>query len=83
LLSILIKGDYEILEFRKFLNQLYDKYGDIVRWSVLNQKQLFLFNPDHIREVFKSDGNTPARSVLEPLVKLHEKVNIKSALINR
>ncbi len=54
-----------------------------MRWSVLNQKQLFLFNPDHIREVFKSDGNTPARSVLEPLVKLHEKVNIKSALINR
>jgi len=54
----------------------------LVRWSIFDQKQLFLFNPDHIKEVFKADGAQPVRSVLEPLVKLHKKVNIKSALIN-
>lgn len=33
--------------------------------------------------MFRRDGSTPIRSQLEPLIKLHKKVNISSALINR
>ena len=85
-------GDLDILSFREFLHQLHDKYGDIVRWSnpefnpkkwTHSNKNVFLFNPDHIKSVFKADGATPARPELEPLNKLHKKIGLKSGLVNR
>ena len=85
-------GDFDILSFRDFLDQLHAKYGDIVKWSnpefnpknwIRPNRTLFLFNPNHIKEVFKADGSTPARPQLEPLIKLHKKIGISSALINR
>ena len=37
---LIMKGDFEVLSFRKFLIQLYDRYGDIVEWKILSQKQI-------------------------------------------
>ncbi len=67
-------------------------YGDIVKWSnpefdptKWNRKNrnVFLFDADDIKEVFKADGPTPHRPGLEPLNVLHQKLGIHSALVNR
>lgn len=85
-------GDLDVLSFRDFLLQLQTKYGDIVRWSNpefnpkkwhMTNRNVFLFDPEHIRQVFKADGSTPARPELEPLNKLHAKIGIKAGLVNR
>lgn len=49
IIYLVVKGEFDILDFRNFLKKIYKKYGDIVRWSIFNQKQVFLFNPDHVK----------------------------------
>lgn len=49
----------------------------------MTNRNVFLFDPELIRQVFKADGSTPARPELEPLNKLHAKIGIKAGLVNR
>lgn len=81
-----------MLSFRDFLQQLHTKYGEIVRWRnpefdpkkwTQNNRNVFLSNPEHIKRVFKADGNTPVRPELEPLNKLHKQIGVKFGLVNR
>ncbi len=50
------------------------------------QKKVYLFNPEHIKLVFKADSSSstiaPHRPVIEPLLKLHEKIGISKTLLN-
>ncbi|CAF0921763.1 unnamed protein product [Brachionus calyciflorus] len=75
-------GEYNLLEFRDFQDILQAQYGDIVKWELFNQKNVYLYDPELIRQAFKTDGNTPHRSVLHPILKLHKKLGIKSTLSN-
>nr|QUF59382.1 cytochrome p450 CYP3047B1 [Brachionus angularis] len=75
-------GDYNLLEFREFQNILYKQYGDIVKWDLLNEKNVYLYNPEYIKQAFKADGVTPRRSSIMPLLKLNEKLGIRSTLSN-
>nr|QEV83802.1 cytochrome P450 [Brachionus rotundiformis] len=75
-------GEYNLLEFRDFQDILQSHYGNIVKWELFNQKNVYLYDPDLIRQAFKTDGNTPHRSLLFPILKLHKKLGIKSTLSN-
>lgn len=75
-------GEYNLLEFRDFQDILQSQYGDIVKWELFNQKNVYIYDPELIREAFKTDGNTPHRSVLFPILKLHKKLGVKSTLSN-
>ena len=76
-------GEYNLLEFRDFQEILQSQFGSIVRWELFNQKNVYLYDPELIRQAFKTDGNTPHRSLLFPILKLHKKLGIKSTLSNR
>ena len=76
-------GDYDFLEFRTFQNRLQADFGDVVKWEVFNHKFVYLFNPEHIKEVYKADNSTPLRPKADPMVKLHQRIGLKQDLINR
>lgn len=45
--------------------------------------KVYIFNPEHIKEVYKADSSTPYRPTADPMVKLHQSIGIKLDLINR
>ena len=40
---LIIGGEFSIEYYDKFLVQLNEKYGDIVKWSLFDHKEVFLF----------------------------------------
>lgn len=45
--------------------------------------KVYVFNPEHIKEIYKADNSTPFRPTADPMVKLHQNIGIKLDLINR
>ena len=76
-------GNLDIIDYRIFLTQLQDKYGDIVKWNILGKKECFVFTPKHVKEIFKVDGTTPKRITLDALNMLQKKLNASTTLANR
>jgi hypothetical protein len=80
----LIKGgQFDYLNFRDFQIQLQKKYGDIAKWGLFKKQNVYLSNCDHIRELYKHEGPTPYRSIVNPIVKLYENVGVHTSLFNR
>ena len=75
-------GKYDYMHFREFQNKLQAEYGDMVRFDILKQKGIFLFHPEHIKQVFKVDGLFPNRPLVDPMLHLQNKLGIPPSLLN-
>ncbi|XP_059479866.1 probable cytochrome P450 301a1, mitochondrial [Neocloeon triangulifer] len=60
---------YDFSDLLKFNKKLYDEYGPIVKFSGLepNNDLVFVFNPQDIETVFRSDSQWPFRPPLKSL----------------
>jgi hypothetical protein len=77
-------GQYNMLNIRKFYFQIQEQYGDVVRFEIMNQRQVYLFNPEHIKAVFKLDASTiPIRPSSDSYVELQKRADYPLTLTNR
>ncbi len=56
--------------------------SNISHFKCIKKPKVYLFNPEHIKLVFKNETTVPQRPPIEPLLKLHEKIGISSTLLN-
>ena len=50
----LLGGKYDILDFREFQDQIQAEFGDIVRWDLLNVKNVsFNSNENKLNQILK------------------------------
>lgn len=66
-----IIGQFDISDLAKFSNDLYHKYGKIVKLSGLIGRPdlLFIFDCDEIEKIYRKEGPTPFRPAMPCLVK--------------
>ncbi len=77
-------GSYNMLDIRNFYFQIQEQFGDVVRFEILNQQQVYLFNPEHIKAVFKLDARSiPIRPSSESYVELQKRADYPLTLANR
>nr|AHL88999.1 cytochrome p450 3047A1 [Brachionus koreanus] len=75
-------GDLEFNPFDKFCLNLHEKYGDLVRWSILGENNLFVFKPEHAKIVFQNEGPSPNRPSVIPWEVYSKRKNYPSGLVN-
>nr|QEV83791.1 cytochrome P450 [Brachionus rotundiformis] len=75
-------GDLEFNPFDKFCLDLHEKYGDLVRWSILGNNNLFVFRPDHAKIVFQNEGPSPSRPSVIPWDIYSKRKNYPPGLVN-
>ena len=72
------------MKYHEFTIKLQAKYGDLVKWHLPHgKKELFLFNPDHIKAVLRHDGNVPERAPIDAWIKVQKQLGVSSSLITR
>ncbi len=54
-----------------------------VKWNLFGKKEIFIYNPKDIKQLFKNDGLMPRRPNLEPMVKMMKEIGMVNALANR
>nr|QUF59381.1 cytochrome p450 CYP3047A1 [Brachionus angularis] len=75
-------GEFTTNRFDKFVQELYNQYGELVKWSILGHKQIFIYNPDHAKLVFQVEGQIPIRPVVIPWQIYSKRKNYPPGLIN-
>lgn len=74
-------GGSDITDYRQFQIDLQAKYGDIVKWKLLLGKEVFLFNPEHLRTIYQKETRIPARPLLEPMAMVQKEIGINHGLL--
>ena len=62
--------------YHMFSYNLHEKYGDIVRYSLLGRKNISIRRADHIKEVYVSNQSSPLREALVPWKNAREAINM-------
>nr|QVK45590.1 cytochrome P450 [Brachionus paranguensis] len=75
-------GDLEFNPFDKFCIKLHQKYGDLVRWSILGNNNVFVFKPEHAKIVFQNEGPSPNRPSVIPWEVYSKRKNYPPGLVN-
>lgn len=74
-------GGSDITDYRQFQIDLQERYGDIVKWKLLLGKEVFLFNPEHLRTIYQKETKIPARPLLEPMAMVQKEIGINHGLL--
>lgn len=75
-------GELDVQNFVALMKQVHQKYGNIVNLSFLGSKELWLFDPDHMKKVFQPEDNTPIRRLVDPWDLFHENKGLTRSLLN-
>nr|UOU03261.1 cytochrome P450 3047A1 [Brachionus rubens] len=75
-------GDLDFNPFNKFCLNLHQKYGDLVRWSILGENDLYVFKPEHGKIIFQNEGPSPNRPVVIPWDVYSKRKNYTPGLVN-
>ena len=78
-------GQSDVTDYRQFQIDLQQRYGDIVKWKLLLGKEVFLFNPEHLKTIFQREKffKIPERPLLEPMVLVQKEIGVSPGLLVR
>lgn len=62
--------------YHQFYYNMHQKYGDVVKFSILGEQYVSVCRPDHIKEAYVSYQSTPLREGLEPWTSYRQDRNI-------
>lgn len=75
-------GKYDPLDMTKFLEELNNDYGDLVRMKRLGTREIYMFHPEHVKALVGAEGASPMRPNILPWEVYAKSRNVPSALLN-
>lgn len=76
-------GDLDIMNFDKFLFQLNERYGDLVKMDLFGQRNVFTFKPEHAKTIYQNEDSSPQRPALTPWVLYAKQKKYTLSLVSR